>query len=210
MQEIAPGIRAWRARHPEADGTEGFPTEVFSYLIDDGDRLLIFDPVLPPSAVFALARTRESHVILTNPWHDRSARDLVETLGVPVWLPAPDDGTGDSGWLLEEKVGEAHVYSPADGLPRRLRALRGHKWNDLVIYSPDHEAVVSGDTLVNFGSGLEIHADWLPPGVTHTDVATGLRPLLDLPVRHVLATHGGPHDRKSLERALLIARGASA
>jgi len=29
-----------------------------------------------------------------------------------------------------------------------------------------------------------------------------LRPLLALPVEHVLATHGGPSDRADLERAL--------
>jgi hypothetical protein len=30
-----------------------------------------------------------------------------------------------------------------------------------------------------------------------------LRPLLELPVEHVLATHGGPVDRAALERALM-------
>ena len=33
-------------------------------------------------------------------------------------------------------------------------------------------------------------------------VVEGLRPLLDLPVEHVLATHGGPNDRAALERVL--------
>jgi len=33
-------------------------------------------------------------------------------------------------------------------------------------------------------------------------IAVGLRPLLALPVEHVLATHGGPTDRAALERAL--------
>jgi len=38
--------------------------------------------------------------------------------------------------------------------------------------------------------------------VTPTQVAEGLRPLLERPVEHVLATHGGPGDRAALERAL--------
>jgi hypothetical protein len=38
--------------------------------------------------------------------------------------------------------------------------------------------------------------------VTREEVAAGLRPLLELPVEHVLATHGGPNDRAALERAL--------
>jgi hypothetical protein len=38
--------------------------------------------------------------------------------------------------------------------------------------------------------------------VTLEQVVEGLRPLLDLPVQHVLATHGGPFDRAALELAL--------
>jgi hypothetical protein len=63
-------------------------------------------------------------------------------------------------------------------------------------------ALVSGDTLVDFGRGLEINERWLRPGVTREEIAQGLRPLLDLPVEHVLATHGGPTNRAALERAL--------
>jgi hypothetical protein len=62
--------------------------------------------------------------------------------------------------------------------------------------------VISGDTLVDFGNGLEINERWLRPGVTREEIAAGLRPLLELSVEHVLATHGGPHDRDALERAL--------
>ena len=38
--------------------------------------------------------------------------------------------------------------------------------------------------------------------LTREEIAAGLRPLLELPVEHVLATHGGPTDRAALERAL--------
>jgi hypothetical protein len=38
--------------------------------------------------------------------------------------------------------------------------------------------------------------------VTREEIAEGLRPLLELPVEHVLATHGAPTDRAALERAL--------
>jgi hypothetical protein len=38
--------------------------------------------------------------------------------------------------------------------------------------------------------------------MTHEEIAAGLRPLLELRVEHVLATHGGPSDRAALERAL--------
>jgi hypothetical protein len=38
--------------------------------------------------------------------------------------------------------------------------------------------------------------------VTREQVAEALRPLLALPVEHVLATHGGPSDRSALARAI--------
>ena len=43
---------------------------------------------------------------------------------------------------------------------------------------------------------------WLRPSVTREEIAEGLRPLLALPVEHVLPTHGGPTGRAALERAL--------
>jgi hypothetical protein len=61
--------------------------------------------------------------------------------------------------------------------------------------------VISGDTLVDFGHGLQI-AEWLREAVTREQVASGLRPLLALPVELVLPTHGAPTDRLALEGAL--------
>jgi len=45
--------------------------------------------------------------------------------------------------------------------------------------------VIAGDTLVDFGLGLEIPVEWLPAGVTRERVAGGLEMLLDLPVEVV-------------------------
>ena len=64
--------------------------------------------------------------------------------------------------------------------------------------------MISGDTLVDFGQELEINERWLRPGVTREEIADGLRPLLALPVEHVLATHGGPTDRPGRFRARVV------
>jgi len=56
---------------------------------------------------------------------------------------------------------------------------------------------------VDVGGGLELRdSSWLPEGATREQTLAALRPLLDLPVELVLATHGGPCDRAALERAL--------
>jgi glyoxylase-like metal-dependent hydrolase (beta-lactamase superfamily II) len=71
-----------------------------------------------------------------------------------------------------------------------------------VLWVESSRAVIAGDTLVDFGQGLEIPVGWLPADVTREQVANGLEMLLDLPVEVVLATHGGPTDRAALGRAL--------
>ena len=103
---------------------------------------------------------------------------------------------------LREKKGEARPYSAGDRLPVGADVFPGHEANDTVLWAESRRAVISGDTLVDFGQGLEINERWLLPGVTREEIAEGLRPLLELPVEHVLATHGGPNDRAALERAL--------
>jgi glyoxylase-like metal-dependent hydrolase (beta-lactamase superfamily II) len=194
---------------------------VSSYAVDDGARLLLFDPIAPPREIEELAADRETAIVLTAPWHERDAQGLVERLGVPVYTPLPDtaeylmkmygltaeqagDGSPDVVWLLREGIGEAHVYEAGDRLDVGVNAFRGQKPNDMVLWIESHRAVVAGDTLVDFGHGPGINPRWIGPNVTLEQVAEGLRPLLEKPVEHVLATHGGPYDRVALERALSL------
>lgn len=72
-----------------------------------------------------------------------------------------------------------------------------------MLWIADARAVIAGDSLVDFGRGLEIPAEWLREGVTRGEIAAGLRPLLELPVELVLLAHGGATDRVALARALL-------
>jgi glyoxylase-like metal-dependent hydrolase (beta-lactamase superfamily II) len=219
VRELRPGLWHWEAPHPEWEPSEPWHQLVSSYAVDDGDRLLLFDPIAPPSEIDELVAGRETAVVLTAPWHERDTQSLVERLGVPVFTPLPDsaqdlmekygitaeqagDGSPDLVWLLRENKGEARPYSPGDRLPIGIEAFPGREQNDMVLWIESKAAVISGDTLKDVGQGLEISVHWLREGVTREQVAEGLRPLLALPVEHVLATHGGPTDRAALERAL--------
>ena len=219
MRELSPGLWHWQARHPEWESSEPWDPNVSSYAIDDGERLLLFDPLGVPDEIEALAAERETAIVLTAPWHERDSEQLVERLGVPVYTPLPDsaqylmdtygltaeqagDGSPDVVWLLRENKDEARPYAAGDRLPFGADVFQGHKTNDTVLWLENHRAVISGDTLVDFGNGLEINERWLRPGMTREGIAGGLRPLLDLPVEHVLPTHGVPTGREALERAL--------
>jgi glyoxylase-like metal-dependent hydrolase (beta-lactamase superfamily II) len=203
---------------PDWTPAERWPQEVSSHAIDDGARLLLFDPLSVPDELLKLAADREPVVVLTAPWHERDTRSLVERLGAPVYAPPPDtaddlmhkfgitaeqagDGSPDLVWLRARDAGEWHPYAAGDRLPVGIEALPGREHNDVVLWVEDPNTVVCGDTLVDFGDGLEIAA-WLRAGVTREQVVAGLRPLLDRPVEHVLLAHGAPTDRTALKRAL--------
>lgn len=219
MRELETGIWHWEAPHPDWAGPEKEalrqrlvamgekPNEaargvVSSYAIRDDERLLLFDPLAVPREIEEVAAGRDQVVVLTCPWHERDTRNLVERLGVPVFTPRPDEGTPDVAWLLGGDRSDAHLYMAGERLPVGVEVLPGSLPNDVVLWVESRCAVIAGDTLVDFGNGLEINERWLRPGVTREEIAEGLRPLLKLPVELVLATHGGPNDRAALERAL--------
>jgi hypothetical protein len=139
VRELEAGLWHWQARHPDWTPGERWPHEVSSYAIDDGTRLLLFDPVAVPDELLELAADREPVVVLTAPWHERDTRSLVERLGVPVFVPPPDSaddlvrkygitpeqaggGSPDVAWLLAGDGGEAHWYAAGDRLPIGIEA----------------------------------------------------------------------------------------
>jgi hypothetical protein len=199
VEEVATGLWHWQAPHPEWDDSV-WPQIVSSYAIDDGERRLLFDPIAPPDELVSGAEGRELVVVLTSPWHERDTRALVERHNPAVFVTDPGEGSPDVEWLLSGEAGELHLYSAGQGLPAGVEAFPGREPNDVVLWVQSRRAVVAGDTLVDFGDGLTIHEPWL--STTREQVVEQLRPLLDLPVEHVLATHGGPHDRAALRHAL--------
>lgn len=138
VRELQPGLWHWRAAHPDWSSSEPWGQEVSSYAIDDGTRVLLFDPLGVPDDIFDLAAEREPVIVLTAPWHERDARDLVERLGAPVYAPPPDtaedlmqkytvtaeqagDGSPDLAWL---RSGSAEVHWYAAGDPCRSGSRR--------------------------------------------------------------------------------------
>ena len=184
----------WEASHPDWKPEADWGPEVSSYAIDDGDRLLLFDPLAPPGEIDELAAGRETAIVLTSPWHVRDARGLAERLGAPLYVPPPDEGDPNP------VVG--HVFRAGDRLPVGVEAFPGMEPNDLVLWVERRRALVAGDALIDRGQGFEFPTDWANKGVPAEEILGALRLLLELPVELVLPTHGAPTDRAALERAL--------
>lgn len=221
MRELRAGLWHWQAPHPDWTPDQWWPQDVSSYACDDGERLLLFDPLSVPDEILDLASDREPVVVLTAPWHERDARTLVERLGAPVFTPPPDTAddlvrkygidperipegwqSDDVAWLVLDGGGEAHLYGAGDRLSIGVEAFPGRSHNDLTLWIERVGAVVAGDSLVDFGSGFEVPPQVLAHGVTREQVVEDLRPLLQLQVEVVLPAHGAPTDRAALERAL--------
>ena len=73
--------------------------------------------------------------------------------------------------------------------------------NDLIFWLPSINAIVTGDSLCDFGEGLDIQLGGRQH-VTRDEVVRRLRFVLNLPVELVLPAHGEPTDRAALERVL--------
>lgn len=224
MRELVHGLWDWQGRHPEWEEGQPWGPVVSSHALDDGQHLLLFDPLDVPDEIRELARSRRTAIVLTAPWHERDTEQLVEELsvqeiGVPVYAARPDtpqdlihtfgvsaervEGfvSDDLRWLVEGG-GEYHVVTAEDPPPFGIEVFTGRTHNDLVFWIDRFRIIVSGDSLADWGTGLAIQPEWLTASVDRDELVRRLRPLLDRPVEIVLPAHGSPTDRAALEQAL--------
>jgi hypothetical protein len=122
VRELRPGLWHWEAPHPEWSGPENealrqrlaataeTPSQagvVSSYAIDNGDQLLLFDPLAAPREIVELAADRETAIVLTcrgtsatpATWRSGSARRCScprPTRAAPMW---PGRGSEIAGSL---------------------------------------------------------------------------------------------------------------
>ena len=172
MLELDPGLWHWTSRHPEWDPSEPWGPNVSSYAIDDGERLLLFDPLAVPEEIETLAAEREPAVVLTAPWHERDAQSLVERLGVPVYTPRPDTAEDlmRTFGITAEQAGDSSpdVRWLRDGSPVRRTGTRpGIGCHSGSRYSPDTSATTSC-----CGSRAAVRSSWATRSSTSARAST--------------------------------------
>jgi hypothetical protein len=185
MQEVAPGLHHWTAPHPEHDpdpepgSAADWPEHVGCTLYLTPDAAVFIDPLVPEELWPALDRLvagRPVVVLTTIRWHGRSR--------------AP---------VLARYDGRQHVPPGIDALPFP-------RFEETMYWLPGPRALVPGDSLIGDDAGgvRVCPQSWLATG-TVEELRDDLRPLLELPVEHVLCSHwdpvsGGGH--AALRRAL--------
>ena len=181
MREIAPGLHYWTAAHPswepgaEPESAGDWPEQVGCVLFEAPDAVVFIDPLVPDDLWPALDERvagRPVVVLTTIRWHGRS-RDAVI-----------------------ERYGGAKVRHDAP-MPAGVEAIAVEGFGETIYWLPEPRALVPGDRLIGDGAG---GARMCPPAGSATCPATAgsrscgsaLSPLLELPVEHLLLSHGEP------------------
>lgn len=188
VSEAAPGLWRWTGLHPE------WKQEVACTYVRTPDAIVLIDPLIPPEDTEKFIRNldrdvgwveRPMHLFLTTFWHARSVAELSARYGAEVWAPAT------SVLPTHRRTGlRPHPVRPDDELPGGIAALRSGRRNEVVYYLPGHESLVAGDVLL--GGPLRIcPPGWIGKGGQEA-VRHALGPLLDVPLKRVLVSHGQP------------------
>ncbi|MFZ0040721.1 MAG: hypothetical protein WAK93_05395 [Solirubrobacteraceae bacterium] len=187
MEEIAPGLWHWTARHPHTGG------EVSSYFLARERTLL--DPMLPPGGLdwFSSQGAEPEHILLTNRHHDRDSWTLHEAYGCEVHCI-------DNGVFELEGRGPVTPFSFGDELPGGIVVYEVDSISpdETALYIPAHRALAIADGVVRWPGvdGLTFVPDRLmdDPENTKRGLCAAYRALLDLDLDFdlLLLAHGAP------------------
>lgn len=176
VSALAPGLWHWTALHPDWTAGEGWGQEVGCVYYEGPDAVVLVDPLIPPEAPDEFLHHLDLDVqrnglpvavVVTVHWHERSARELAGRYGVEV--------------------------RSRDDLPGGVVAYDAHCHDEVLLWLPEHAALIAGDVLLGDPDGIRMCPDsWLPEGTEPAALREQLRPLLDLPVERILVSHGEP------------------
>jgi hypothetical protein len=179
MNEIAPGLHLWTAPHPawkpggEPDSPDDWPQDVGCVAYEAPGALVLVDPQVED-------------------WEALDA--LVSRVGTPVVVVTTMRFHSRSRDAVAERYG-ASLISHDGEHPEGVERVPIEHGDETMVWLPGPRALVPGDRLIGDGAGglrmcPESWLGYLPTGVA--ELREGLRPLLDLPVELVLASHGEP------------------
>jgi hypothetical protein len=184
VEEIAPGLWHWRARHPR------IRIDVSSYYLEP-ERVLL-DPMLPPEGVEWLAEHgRPQHLVLTNRHHDRDSWQLRDAFGSTVHCVR-------NGVHELEGRGPVEPFDFGDELPGGLVVYEVDAIcpDETALHIPAYRALACADGVIRTrgGGGLAFVPDSLmdEPEQTKARLQDAYRKLLDLDFDLLLLAHGEP------------------
>jgi hypothetical protein len=195
MEEIAPGLWHWSARHPLIH------TNVSSYYL--ASECVAIDPVLPADGLaWFESHTTPEHALLTNRHHDRDAWRLREAFGTTIHCIR-------NGVYELAGRGPVTAFDFGDELPGGVvvHEVDAICPDETALYIRAHRALACADGVVRWrgGEALGFVPDQLmdDPEQTKAALRDAYRRLLELDFDLLLLAHGGPvvSDGKAALRA---------
>lgn len=186
MEEIAPGLHRWTARHEE------WEEDVGSLALETDDGLILIDPIDPPRDL-----RRPDHVLITVFWHYRSTPKL---RAKRVWASSRTvRALANRGVTVTDPIAKNVL------LPGGVQPFETARRGELVYWLPKQKSVGVGDVLLGSGAKPRATDDplrlcperWLG-AATHDDLRRSLE-------QRVLVSHGKPvlrAGKRALERVL--------
>lgn len=193
VEKLRDGLWRWTAPHPDWKPGSEWDRDVGCVYYEAPDAVALIDPLIPADEAErfweALDRDveragRPVMVLRTLHWHQRSIDEVVGRYpGARSW-----DGKRDT-------------------LPTGIHAHEAARKHETLFWIDEHRALVAGDTLLGTADGgvRPCPDSWLPEGVSGADLRDSLRPLLELPIKLLLVSHGRPvlaNGRDALAAAL--------
>jgi glyoxylase-like metal-dependent hydrolase (beta-lactamase superfamily II) len=210
VTKIAEGLWRWTAPHPEWTPEADWPRDVACFYYEGWEGIALVDPLVPADDEERFWKALDLDVerygmpvavVLTSAYHERSAWIMHERYRAAVWAP--------TAAVERLSFPIAHAFEPWHPLPGGLEALAGDGVQEVLLWIPEHRALVAGDILLGTGDGVRVCPDsWLPDGVTPAALRANLVRALALPTERILVGHGLPvlsGGRAALERALAAA-----
>ncbi len=184
MQEIAPGLWHWTARHDHLN------IDVSSYYLS-AERVVL-DAMVPPEGLeWFEQQGPPQHILMTNRHHDRHAWRLREAFGCTVHCIR-------NGLHELEGRGEVEPFDFGDELPGGVHVLEVDAIcpDETAMHIPAHRALACADGVVEWPGkeGLSFVPDFLmdDPEQTKAGLRDAYRRLLDLDFDLLLLAHGQP------------------
>jgi hypothetical protein len=189
--QILDGLWRFEALHPEwtedEGGGDGWEQSVAWWAVAAPGGIVLVDPLVDEwDGVDRLMAVEGgcAGVVRTCVWHQRSIGDVARRYEVEVWArPHPDD-----------RVRHAfdHAVSDHEELFDVLRVIDVERADEIALWLPRQRALLFGDAMIRTESGeLRVCPEsWTQPTGGPARLRRLLGALADLPVEHVLVSHG--------------------
>jgi glyoxylase-like metal-dependent hydrolase (beta-lactamase superfamily II) len=172
VQEVAAGLWRWTAPHPAWREGADWPRDVGCVYYEAPEAVVLVDPLVPAGEEERFWRAldrdvarvaRPVVVVLTAPWHARSAQAIVER--------------------YEARIAPAVEVAGVEALP-----VPPVEEGQLALYLPEPRTLVTAEILAGAEGGLRVCPSPLLRDQGSLD--RFLRGLLDLPIERILVSHG--------------------